>query len=159
MPSNTLFANTKPFLSQLSFKELIFCGDGFRNGIHFDPNIGPPKKVVYWGFYLREKSFWDEISLDANKIGVEVVPINHIAIAWKQLMQILIKEDVPLIEAKFQPSDCLVVLRHWGSFQYGLSGVMSMGDIVAAYVRNASGMLRKTVRSSPSGGSERAKFC
>jgi len=157
MPNNILFANTNGFLSDLKYVHLYYCADGFRNGLHFDPNLQMPKKVVYWGFFLREKSFWDEISFHET-FDVEVVPIQYIADAWRSLLKLFPQEYITPLATAFRSTDCLVILRHWGTNQYGLKPGFTLEEVVSTFVGSISGLSRVVVRGHPNLGRKSKKI-
>ena len=149
LPNNILFANSQAYLEGIRFQRVVFCADGFRNGLCFDPNLPLPTEVIFWGFKLREKSFFDSFEFDYLDKRCKVVPINYIVEAWKDVLEAVLRESNVNYGDVLGKDDVLVVLRHWGKYHYKFRPGVQIETLTEEYLGELKDKKRIIVKGHP----------
>lgn len=149
LPNNILFANTQSYLEDINFQQVVFCADGFRNGLCFDPNLPLPTEVIFWGFQLREKSFFDCFEFDYLEKRCKVVPIKYIIEAWQNIIELVSNDSKADFGHVLGEDDVLVVLRHWGKYHYQFRPGVMIETLVEEYLGELEDKKRIIVKGHP----------
>lgn len=100
-----------PYMLSIKFKSLTFYSDGLRNGVYGLPTLDARlKKLVYFGFKLREESFESSIPQSLEGIEYEVVAFKTMEDIWHKIHELKI-DKIPNL---FRQTDLLLVMRYWG---------------------------------------------
>jgi hypothetical protein len=104
------FGGHKLLLKSVKFRFLTYFSDGMRNGMFAFPSIDQRLiRLIYWGFFLDEESFFSQINRAAIA-SIQVVSFHALQSVWRDLLNKEINSALPT----FVPGDLLLSMRYWG---------------------------------------------
>ena len=108
--SYAMWSKESEIVSKFNFDTLIYFADGLRNGFYGLPSLSYKlRKLIYFGFILREKSFSLLRDRSYNELDTQVVSWHQLRTTWLQLIELSSVENMH----EFTDIDIVLTMRYW----------------------------------------------
>ena len=117
------FATHKELLNNFSFESISYFSDALRNGMYSFPSLDlRADELIYFGFELYEKSFYENLDSKQKKMEKKIVSPDMIRKVWVDMTKLSNRKK----SSSLKSDDLLIAMRHWGTkptYTFGEEGV------------------------------------
>ena len=142
------FIEQNQIIGSVNFTKIVFYSDLLRNGMYSFPQWRfKVDELVYFGFWLREKSFEDYLESNSEP-KITIIKMTEIETVWKDLINYFGK--INIVNKSLQRSS-LIVMRYWGEMKpnYTFKEQLNINNYLIEEIQSQNFGERIVIRSHP----------